>query len=408
MSQLTEHSAVTDSTPPPIQTNELAPVSTRLQFIDLARAVTTLQMILGHGLHALLDGQWTHNRYYEAWTFVRGFTSAMFLFMAGFCFSIATVPSWQHHRRFGKPFVRRISRFVVFIALGYLIHLPVRRISDFSALTPAEWQMFLRVNVLQLIGLMLIALQIGTAICSTPRIFARISFMAALAVVCLSPLMDGINWSRYVAKPIAAYLYAGTGSIFPVFGWGAFILMGAALAIWMAPFWQKQQTPNQTFEGPSLRLVGLLLAVGMGIVGLGHALKFAVPALSESLLIFPAAKPHFVFNRVGIAVFLLGIFSLTCRFIKDTPVWARAISQESLVIYIAHLFLIYGSTWWGGLRQWVGPTLHPIPAIMLIIVIQLIMALLAVHYSQLKKTQPRRVRVIRWIIILGALVSLIG
>ena len=124
----------------------------RVIFIDLARALAVVLMVAGHTSSALLassyrDGNWVH-----AWEFQRGLTSALFLLLSGFAFSIATTRHWASHIRPSWALVKRVRRFGLFVLLGYALHFPVPRFSMLVTATDSQWRTLLAVDVLQLIG----------------------------------------------------------------------------------------------------------------------------------------------------------------------------------------------------------------------------------------------------------------
>ena len=66
-------------------------------FIDLARALAVVLMISGHTSSALLSRSYHASEWFNVWQFQRGLTSALFLLLAGFAFSVATSRHWSSH-----------------------------------------------------------------------------------------------------------------------------------------------------------------------------------------------------------------------------------------------------------------------------------------------------------------------
>src|SRR6185436_3553427 len=104
----------------------------RVIFIDLARAIAVVMMMYGHTVSALLDKAYQTGTWFEVWTFQRGLTSSLFLFLSGFAFSIATMRHWPVHTRLSAAVLKRARRFALFILLGYTLHFPVRHIADIA------------------------------------------------------------------------------------------------------------------------------------------------------------------------------------------------------------------------------------------------------------------------------------
>jgi acyltransferase len=71
----------------------------RVIFIDLARALAAVFMVYGHAIDALLAPEYKTGLWHDAWQFQRGLTSALFLMLSGFAFSVATGRHWTSHTR---------------------------------------------------------------------------------------------------------------------------------------------------------------------------------------------------------------------------------------------------------------------------------------------------------------------
>ena len=120
--------------------------------------------------------------------FKGGLTSALFPLLAGSAFSIATTRHWSQHLRLSRTVVQPVGRFALFVVLGYGLHFPVLRF-ELAATTEAQWQSFLAVDVLQLIGVTLIARRCWFSSARKRPLFMVAAFVAATALIALSPAM---------------------------------------------------------------------------------------------------------------------------------------------------------------------------------------------------------------------------
>lgn len=164
--------------------------STRVLFVDLARAAAVLFMVQGHVLQALLAPQYSGGVFTEVWLYLRGLTSCTFLMLSGFSFSLATTRRWSEFQVPGRRVIRRLGRYLLLLALGYGMRFPARSISGLSTISTAQWQTFAVVDVLQLIAVVLTLLQVGVWLLRTPGKFMIWSFVAAVAVVLLTPVVS--------------------------------------------------------------------------------------------------------------------------------------------------------------------------------------------------------------------------
>jgi uncharacterized membrane protein len=101
----------------------------RVIFIDLARALAVVLMVAGHTSSALLADPYRGGPWFDVWMFQRGLTSALFLLLAGFAFTVATTRHWSSHLRVSDAVVKRLRRFALFVVLGYGLHFPVLHFS---------------------------------------------------------------------------------------------------------------------------------------------------------------------------------------------------------------------------------------------------------------------------------------
>lgn len=362
---------------------EPSPPRSRLLFVDLARAVTVLMMVQGHTLHVLLSRTWQENALFETWLFLRGLTAPMFMFLSGLSFSVATMRRWDTSLALGLPLLRRLARFVSYLLIGYALHFPVRDIRRLATIDAARWQSFYIVDVLQTVAVSLIVLQLLVLLCRRPWRFALCCAALGTAVLAATPAMRAVDWSARLWPPLAAYLYSGTGSIFPLFGWSAYLLLGAAAGVTLL------QWPKPSSAATSAALLGLAAAVP---VGLWRESRYPLPLID--------ARPVLLLNRLGGVLLLLAAFQRIGRRIARLPLALQALSEESLVVYFLHLCLLYGSIWGDGMWQWIGPRLGPLPTAGWVLAFLLGVTLVAVAWNRLKARFPRGRQVARVGIVL--------
>ncbi len=116
------------------------PASSRVVFVDLARACAVVFMIQGHTLNVLLAPEYATGMAFNSWLFLRGLTSRLFLLLAGFAFAMATSKHWDANRRLSARSWRRIRRFTFFVLLGYSMRFPVSHLRDLQDLGAESWQ----------------------------------------------------------------------------------------------------------------------------------------------------------------------------------------------------------------------------------------------------------------------------
>lgn len=365
--------------------------SSRIIFIDLGRALAVTFMLYGHTASSLLAPEYQSGRWFEIWQFQRGLTSSLFMLLGGFAFSIATSRHWVSHLSVSDAVVRRLRRFVLFIMLGYALHLPVARLVDLRTISDARWQTFLTVDVLQLIGVTLVLLQLLVMVCRSRRVFAVVTFALAAGAAAATPFVWAIDWRPLLPLWLAAFFSpAAANSLFPLFPWMAFVFFGAALG----------QVYSRPGAGDLPRFaMRVLLLPGVTMVTVALVLRRVVPDVFGT---GPGAYvPPEVVLRIGSCLIILAGFAYLSRRITRLPRVFGAVAQESLLVYFVHLCIVYGSVWNRGLAQIYGANLSPGPTLLAVVSVIASMAALALGWNWLKHLRPRVAQWTTWTV--GAL-----
>jgi uncharacterized membrane protein len=352
--------------------------SHRVIFIDLGRALAVIFMLYGHTASALLAPAYQTGPWFAIWQFQRGLTSSLFLLLGGFAFSIATSRHWASHVRWSDAVVRRLRRFGLFILLGYALHIPVSRLRDVSTISDERWRTFLVVDVLQLVGVTLILVQLLVMASRSRRAFTLTCFGIAVSAILATPFLWSVDWAALLPVSVASYLTPATGSLFPLFPWMAFVLLGAGFgqlyARWGAADLLRFARRALLLPGVTMLLAAAALRLAAP-TGFGGGPGAIVP--SEALL------------RVGACLIILAAIAYLSRRITRLPHVFGAVAQESLLIYFVHLCIVYGSVWNRGLAQSYGPTMAPGQTILAVLVVILSMVALAWYWNWWKHVHPR-------------------
>lgn len=368
--------------------------------LDLFRFLAVVLMVQGHVFYEVLSDVVRNQDWYGWHKYVHGFTAPIFLFSSGLAFGITTLGRWKEHSTLGKPVLKRFERYAILIGLGYLIHLPVISLSWVLGLSPERLSALTRVDALQHIGLVL-------AVCEALVLALRhkkpyLSVIAVLAAVGVfsAPWV----WNADVSAlpiPIAAWVNDHTTSIFPIVPWCGFILCG----VLAASFVERRRGK----VAPDLRELAFpIAAMGLLALGAGVLLRdFGVDPFPEHN--FWKTSPWFFLIRVGWIFIVLAILcaidvgiararrrraeqrppteSMAGEVPKNGRVlrFVQQVGQQTLVIYVAHLFLIYGVGFLPGVRRWVHRDLDLMGSIGVVAVFFVLMGLLAWAWGWVKK-----------------------
>uniref|UniRef100_A0A7V3E761 DUF1624 domain-containing protein n=1 Tax=Ignavibacterium album TaxID=591197 RepID=A0A7V3E761_9BACT len=350
----------------------------RIIFIDLMRAFAVLQMVQGHTVDALLSPEYRLLDYpaYAVWNFMRGMTAPIFMFTSGTVFTYLfrlVDEQFENNPRVKKG----IKRFLLLVFLGYLLRYPTYKIFDFSDVTKQQLDTFFAVDVLQLIGFGLLFLMISAYISEKLKLGDTITFLLmGLVFIIPSPFFEKIDWLKYLPAPIANYFYAGNGSLFPLFPWAGYVVLGGILGSYLARNPLVFKTNKFSIR---LLIIGSLLVLLSAIYisfHLGESISDYSDSYTYDTIIF----------RIGFVLILTGIVSYISQSINSIPRIIILIGRNTLLIYVVHLMIIYGSAWNPGLFTLWG---NSVPVYSTIIIALLMITLMTFMVYLLNKLRFR-------------------
>ena len=353
----------------------------RIIFIDLMRAFAVLQMVQGHTTDVLLSNNYRNmdSTVFSFWFFMRGMTAPIFLFTAGtvfmYLFRLVNEP-FNSNPRVKKG----IKRFLLLLTIGYLLRYPTATIVNFSNVTAEQWSTFFAVDVLHMIGFGILFLMIIAFISEKLKLNDYFSFSAgALLFFGLYQPFSSINWLHYFPAPIAGYFYAGTGSNFPLFPWVGYVIAGGVLGSYLA---------KHPLIFKSIRFSLTLAAFGAGFIILA-LIGNEVEQLIYGHTNFWTTSPNLIFYRMGIVLILNSIVSFISLKVDSIPRIFILIGRNTLLIYVVHLVILYGSAWNPGLDSLLDKSLNVWQTIgmALLMIIAMTTMVVVIHKLKLRNKQ---------------------
>ncbi len=313
----------------------------RIIFIDLIRAFAVLQMVQGHTVDVLLSNDFRNleSPVFALWFFMRGMTAPIFLFTAG---TVFTYLLRLHREPFSSnPRVKKgFKRFLLLVSLGYLLRYPTPTIVDFSNVSTNQWRIFFAVDVLQLIGFGLLFIILISWAAEKFKLSDFIVYpFFALFFFVLHPVFSQINWIDYFPAPVAGYFYRGTGSLFPLFPWAGYVVAGAILGSFLA---KNPDIFKSTKFSLYLAGAGAVLIISSYILQPLHSIIYGSSFSEENSL-------SISFFRLGFVLMLNSLVSFISLSIESIPKFLILIGRNTLIIYVVHLMILYGSAWNPGL-----------------------------------------------------------
>ncbi|MDD9969366.1 MAG: heparan-alpha-glucosaminide N-acetyltransferase domain-containing protein [Myxococcales bacterium] len=353
----------------------------RFDALDTLRCLAVLVMVQGHAFYLVIEDAVRGERWYAWHNYLHGYTAPAFLFGAGLAFGVTTLRNLPAHSRWGSTLFSRLYRYLALFAIGYAIQLPPLD-RDPASWTMENLRVFSRVEALQHIGAVLLFCQLLVVVTRRRAPFLVAATVAGVSIVLVGPWMSRLPDSALGPQGVAAYLSADVGSTFPLVPWAGFVLLGITAASLL---------PRTALDGPNWRIAGAFVATGLAAVLLSLGLdRLAPDAFGEHF--YWKASPYFFLRRLGWVLVMLGGFAgIDWAFFRRKatagPVrrWIRLVSQQSLVAYVAHLALLYGSPFSAGLGRDYGHRLGVTAASLLVLGMCVLLTALAYAWRQLDR-----------------------
>ncbi len=304
----------------------------RYGFVDLLRGFALVVMIETHVVNAYLPRETRESALFFWLSFVNGLVAPSYLFASGFSLILQARRKWDDFLRIGPAFGKHLRRLGFILLVAYYMHLPYFGLSRF--LTPQGltfWKSALQVDVLHCIVVSLLLVDALILLTRRPALLAWTTGALALAASLATPWIWKQDFIGRVPLSLAMFLNPHGVSLFPVFPWLSFLLAGSCAAVIFL---------EAVGRGGESRFMSFTF---WGAAAVIPAALFArtLPLFSAWNENFYRTSPFYVLIRLACVVMLCaGLYFMEKRF-RWVPAPIRLAGQESLIVYGAHLLLIY-------------------------------------------------------------------
>jgi uncharacterized membrane protein len=301
-------------------------------------------MIQGHTFSALLRSDAMDPAIARLHTFLHGLTAPSFLLGAGLAFGTATYGRYAEHRAMDSVVMKRLRRYAVLLLVGYALQLPGGSLWKAWQAQGDQLALVCRVGPLQLIGIVLCVAQL--AIFALPTARTHAAFAAILGLLVILAATPFARLAGNFKAFFGAFLANDTGgSHFPIFPWAAFVLMGIG-------------TAGLLHQREHLRKGRLFAVLGALLAGVGYEVFQSAARHHDEGWLWRTTPSYLVF-RLGLVMLLLGL--LHVRRIEERHEgrkrWSALLSTHSLLAYVVHLLILYGTPFTPGLAHAFGKSL---------------------------------------------------
>jgi uncharacterized membrane protein len=346
-------------------------------------------MIETHVVNALLRFSIKEEYFFKVLSFFNGLVAPSFLFCAGIALAITLSRKWNDYLSFGKSLWYYCARIGFLLIVAYSLHLPFFSWTKLSFIRDStQWIPFYQSDILHVIALTLLFVVLCVVVLRSKRIVLAVIAVVGLIMVGLSPILRNAELGSLPVW-LQPYLTNRVKSQFPLFPWSAFLLGGVLAGTYVL---------RAIREGSERRGLMALTVGGIGCVTVALIAEFAPVAVYPQHSFFNAS-PEFFFVRFGIVLLLLaGFWRLERRERMQGGGGGGIIvfGQESLIVYVTHLLIVYGYTYeWSFVRLF-GQTLDYLQCFYLFAGLSLLMYGLAYGWHGVKRWNGTVARVIQY------------
>lgn len=308
----------------------------RLSYVDWMRGLACLTMFQTHCYDSWLSDSARKSGFFKWSQLVGTLPAPLFLFLAGVSFALVTDKMRRRGVLDGEIARTTIKRGAEIFGIAMLF-----RVQEFILGLPgAPWTDLLRVDILNMIGLSMMAMG---ALCCVARTRIATVFSAAgvaLAIALATPPLWTTLRPRWLPWPLESYIngvhiYPDPQPwLFPIFPWSAIAFAGLAVGFLLFSDWAKQREA----------LTATLLGAG------GAALFFlsqwfdSLPMQFYAVYDYWHTGPNFFLARIGILLMILLACYAWCRW--GAGEWGFSpmiqLGQTSLLVYWVHIEFVYG------------------------------------------------------------------
>lgn len=389
--------------------------TTRCDWIDQLRGWAVLVMIEVHAFNTWLGPPPAVVP--PRLNFLNGLVAPSFLLCAGFSLVLSTFDS----RGGVRPFGHTLRRLGFILLCAYLMHAPGLSLADWTLLgTDRKYRGLFQIDVLQCVVYSLLILHGLARLLRTPLRLALAAGALLIAVLAASSRVWAMDLASRLPLPFSGMVSGlplppgpdGVASLFPLLPWLAFPTLGVVLGtlyhrgrVLLVSDATTSADAGDAKPRAALSEVAWLLA--LVIVAL-PAILWGRSAADTWLLArgYPDALlgplhnttlPSFA-ERAGWVCLLGALLGLVARLGLRSSIMAT-LSSESLLVYLFHLFLIYGPLQAGPVERLLGIAPQKVGWLGTSVLCLLVMAIstaVGMAWASVRKDPPRADRLRGW------------
>jgi hypothetical protein len=310
------------------------PGQPRYLFIDLFRTLIIILMLEGHVLRQFLPPETRASFAFYLHEIIHGITAPAFLFGAGLTFVISSHRRWTEYHRWGDELERRLRRIVMIFFLGIFLHLPFFSFrKTLLEATTADILVLFQSDVLTCISAGLLFLHLILFFFRREDRFQGAVITSLIAIVLLTPIVWEVDFLHFTPVLLAQLSNSIHGSPFPLFPFMGYLFAGVAVSRKFIVAVEAGVVPR------FMSRLGIAGALAMA----GGLLSTAIPFSLYPTYDFWYTSPSYFLIRLGLLFILVPAVWRLGEWIGPRVRPVLILGKESLLVYVLHLLVLYGS-----------------------------------------------------------------
>jgi uncharacterized membrane protein len=309
-----------------------SPPERRRPYIDRARGLAVLIMILAHVLDAWTQDADRQTAAFRNLTIVGGFAAPLFLWLAGLGLAFGGERTARTAGGRAAATLAIVNRGLEIFVLAFLFRLQAFILSPGGPLIA-----IFRVDILNIMGPAIVAAGLVWGAARKPRWAAVLCGAGAAAIAMTTPLVRSAAWVEWLPIWLRWHVQpAGGMTTFTLFPWSGFVFAGAATGSVLS------LGPDHRTERRIMLSIGTIGAALMA-AGYGASTMRTIYASSS----FWTSSPTYFTIRLGAMMLALAlVFAVSEMSTSAVLNGLERFGRRSLFIYWIHVELVYGYLTW--------------------------------------------------------------
>ena len=369
--------------------------SVRIGYIDKLRGWATISMCFVHTYNVILADELKKGWFYETANFYQGLIAPAFLFSAAAAITVNFKKKKDDIMHFGPGGRKSLRRFLQILFIAYFMHLPFKTLKQcLTIMDEQKYLMFIQSDILQVISLGLIFMFVLYIVLRGNKNYIYILGFVAIAIIPITQLFLEYDFGKILPIYLATFFNKVYHSGFPLFPWLAYLFLGAFVMDILSSCKDKTEESQLMNKMSIIAVIVIILSYSAQYLG-----WIVINAEPNSY-----ARPALFLVRFSFIILILNMLRYLENFRNYRMKLINVFCRESLLIYVLHLYVIYGSVFSFGFSQQLGHDRNWGEIFIVTILLAFSMWVVATIWNTFKTKRPKQTRI--FLIILWSFMTI--